>query len=119
MGGVLLTAVLSRFKKSSNVKIFLVSFIAGTVTEQIERTYRNYPYFAKALAEGDERYNKQCDELEHLEKTGRIVTLSPSKNIKIDTLEKDVEKLGEWYFLGYNDTKERLPKIFSYLNAEG
>lgn len=35
MGGVLLTAVLSRFKDSSNMKIFLVSFIAGTVTEYV------------------------------------------------------------------------------------
>lgn len=89
------------------------------INRKIERSYRNYPQLAKVLAEGDERYNKQCDELECLEQNGRVFIISPSKNIKIDTLEKDVEKLGEWYFLGYNDTKKKLPELISYLNAEG
>lgn len=35
MGGVLLTSVLSKFKESSLPKIFLISFISGTVTEYI------------------------------------------------------------------------------------
>lgn len=35
MGGVLLTVVLHRFVDSSNVKIFLISFLAGSITEYI------------------------------------------------------------------------------------
>lgn len=35
MGGVLLTLVLSRFKNASGWKIFLISFLAGTVAEYI------------------------------------------------------------------------------------
>lgn len=35
MGGVLLTLVLGKFKNSSNIKIFFIAFLAGTVTEYI------------------------------------------------------------------------------------
>lgn len=112
----------NQFKKIIVVKNQAAEYradISQNINQMIERTYRNYPLLAKALAGGDERYNKQCDELERLEKDGTLIVLSPSKNIRIDTLEKDIEKLGEWYFLGYNDTKKRLPEIISYLDAEG
>ncbi|MBR3869773.1 MAG: putative ABC transporter permease [Clostridia bacterium] len=35
MGGILLTFVLGKFKKSSNIKIFFIAFLAGTITEYI------------------------------------------------------------------------------------
>lgn len=81
----------------------------------IKHTYRNYPDFAKALSVADEQYNNHCDELEKLEKEGRVLILSPSEDIRIDTLETNIEKLENWYFSGYNDTKARLQEIKNYL----
>ena len=86
--------------------------------QTMEYTYRDYPEFAKALTVADEQYNKHCDELEKLEIEGKILILSPSENIRIDTLETNIEKLEDWYFLGYNDTKARLQEVKDYLKGD-
>lgn len=93
--------------------------ISKNINYLIERSYRNYPAFSKVMANGDERYNEQCNEIEKLENEGKIFVLSPSKKIKVDTLESDLSKLIKLYFLGYNDTKKRMCELKSYLNAEG
>lgn len=81
----------------------------------IELSYRNYPNLSQALAEGDERYNNQCNEIAKLSKSKDIFVFSPSKKLKIDTLENDLSKLIKLYFLGYNDTKKRLRELKTYL----
>lgn len=93
--------------------------ISKNLNYLIERSYRNFPELSKAMADGDVRYNEQCNEIESLEKEGKIFVFSPSKKLKIDTLESDLSKLIKLYFLGYNDTKKRMDELISYLNAEG
>ena len=93
--------------------------ISKNLNYLIERSYKSFPALSKAIADGDERYNEQCNEIEALEKAGKIFVLSPSKKLKIDTLEGDLSKLIKLYFLGYNDTKKRMGELKSYLNAEG
>ena len=85
----------------------------------IERSYRNYPNLSKVLAEADKQYNKECDEIARLDKSGELFVFSPSKKLKIDTLESDLSKLIKLYFLGYNDTKKRMNDLITYLNVEG
>ena len=71
------------------------------------------------LAEADKQYNKECDEIARLDKSGELFVFSPSKKLKIDTLESDLSKLIKLYFLGYNDTKKRMNDLITYLNVEG
>ncbi len=78
-------------------------------------TYRNYPEFAHSLATSDERYNRECDEVEELRKEGRIFVISPSQPVTVGRMETDMEKLGEFYLLGYEDAKRSFEELKEYL----
>ncbi len=81
------------------------------------RFYHAYPEFAKVLAGSDRRYNEDCDALEDLVKEGRIYSVSPSRYLPVGRLEKDMEKPGELYYLGYEDGKNALPGLKAYMEA--
>lgn len=93
------------FRKKKNVKSIRLA----------QRVYRSFPRFAKALAVGDQRYNLQCDRIERLQKAGRIFVISPSASLTVSRLERNMEKLGEFYYLGYNDAREQMERIREYL----
>ncbi len=74
-----------------------------------------WPALAESLARSNADYNHLCNDLERLETEGRIFVFSPSRSMKIGRMEKDLEKLGEWYWLGYHDAQERMSALKSYL----
>ena len=82
----------------------------------IRARYHNYPNLAKKLEESDERYNKQCNEIEMLRRKKRIFVISPSKPIDIGRLERNTDRLGDIYYLGYNDAKNKMNALKDYLN---
>lgn len=82
------------------------------------RFYRSHPEFAKALAGSAERYNQQCDELERLQEEGRIFLIEPSGEVTVERLERDMEKLGMLYIMGYEDAKKAVPALKNYLNFQ-
>ena len=77
--------------------------------------YHSYPALAESLASSQRNYNAQCDELERLEKDGRLFVLSPSQPVTVSRMEPDMEKLGALYYLGYQDTMANLKTLHSYL----
>ena len=77
--------------------------------------YKKYPEFAKSLAGSNARYNEDCDTLAKLNEEGSIFQISPSKDLGVGRLEKDIEKLGELYWLGYNDTLANMDALKAYL----
>ena len=79
------------------------------------RFYGKYPAFAKKLSESNIDYNAQCDEVESLNESGRLMRIAPSETVTVSRLEKDMEKLGALYWLGYNDCESRLDEIKAYL----
>lgn len=79
---------------------------------------KKYPLFAEALATSDERYNQQCDELEKLEAEGRIFVIAPSEPVDVSRLEGDMEKLGELYHLGFDDTMSCMDELKAYLGID-
>lgn len=79
------------------------------------RMYKKYPAFARKLADRDSIYNQDCDDVERLHNEGRLLLLAPSKPVTVTRLEKDMEKLGDLYWLGYQDCLDRLEEIKSYL----
>ncbi len=82
-----------------------------------KRLYSNYPEFEKNLENMDERYNQECNEIEALRNQGRIFVLSPSQPIDIGRLERDTEKLGDLYYMGYNDTMDCMEELQAYLKG--
>lgn len=77
--------------------------------------YRNNPEFALSLDESDARYNRECDEIDVLEKEGRVFVIAPSEPVTVGRVEGDMDKLGDLYWLGYNDTNRNLFSLNKYL----
>ncbi|MBE5905487.1 MAG: patatin family protein [Lachnospiraceae bacterium] len=80
-----------------------------------EVVYRNYPNYVQALQNCNADYNKECEELMRLHKQGRIFMVCPSKSIGVKRLESNMDKLGAWYYQGYQEIEEKLPEIKDYL----
>ena len=76
---------------------------------------KRWPELAAALARSNADYNHACDELDRLSAEGRVFTIAPSINMHIGRMEKDLEKLGEWYWLGYRDGMARMDALREYL----
>ena len=79
--------------------------------------YKDYPLFQKQLDTSNRRYNEDCDRIDQLTDRGRIFTIYPSEPITISRLETDMDKLGQLYYLGYEDAKGHLAKLKTYLEA--
>ena len=81
--------------------------------------YRRYPAFARSLANSNRKYNLQCDEIEKLEKEGRIFVIAPSRKVTVSRLERNMDKLGSLYWLGYNDALNQMEDLRKYLGRPG
>ena len=79
------------------------------------RAYRRYPAFARKLADSRTEYIRECDEMDRLAAGGRLMQITPSRPVTVGRVEKDMEKLGELYWLGYRDCEERMEEIRAYL----
>lgn len=77
--------------------------------------YHSHPEFAKSLSNSALEYNRECDEMEALAKSGRIFMIAPSRTIEVSSLESDMEKLGQLYHLGYDDGVRAIPELKKYL----
>lgn len=88
---------------------------AGKRNNAAVKIYAKYPAFAEKLANNNIDYNNMCDELETLDAEGKLMQLTPSRKPGVIMIEKDLEKLGDLYWLGYNDCNNQLDKIKSYL----
>ena len=83
----------------------------------MNRIYRSYPALAAAFMDRFRRYNAQCDELETLDRQGRLLHLCPSQPVHVGRIEGDVNKLRDLYFLGRDDCLRILPDLKRYLNT--
>ena len=81
----------------------------------LRRFYRAYPALMAALEAGPARYNEQCEELERLDRQGRLLHMTPSRPIQVGTIEGDVDKLLALYTLGYRDCMGQLDRLRAYL----
>ena len=62
------------------------------------------------------KYLKDCLVLRIiLEKDGRIFVIAPSEPVTVKRVEGDMDKLGNLYWLGYNDAKRNLFALTKYL----
>ena len=79
---------------------------------------RTWPRLAESLAGSNADYNRLCDLIETLRRKGRVFVISPSRFMDIGRMEKDMEKLGEWYWLGYHDAKNVMAELKGYLGRD-
>lgn len=84
----------------------------------IRRTFKQYPYFVEAMENRHIRYNKTLDDLQQLEKEGKIFIIRPSKPVTISRVEKNKEKLMELYLEGYQDAKDSYEALRKFVQEE-
>lgn len=80
------------------------------------KRYKKYPNFLESLRNANKRYNLDAEFLEQLANKKVILAICPSEQIKVSRLEKDIEKLGDLYMLGYNDGLNAIPEVKKFLN---
>ncbi len=80
--------------------------------------YRKYKGFANTLMGTEMRHNEICQRMEDMHDAGEIYVIWPSEHVTVKRLEGDMDKLGDLYWLGYNDTKAQISAIRAYLEKE-
>ena len=67
--------------------------------------YRKYPKIREALSHRCAVYNAQLEMVERMEDEGKIVVIRPQKPVVVDRIERDIQKLTDFYQEGYECAK--------------
>ena len=81
----------------------------------LKKAFKEYPNLQKALENRYIVYNKTLDEIEQLEREGKVFVIRPSKPIACAMIEKDPNHLQEIYDIGRMDALNHLEKLKKYL----
>lgn len=76
--------------------------------------YRKYPMFAKTLMQRNHVYNQQMDLIERLERQGRVFVIRPEMQC-VSRTERDLEKLEDFYWHGYDVAEKLYPQLKAWL----
>lgn len=88
----------------------------GKDYELAKAMYADYPNFIESYRNTNTNYNKDCDLIDSLVLQKKIYSLTPSRQVTISRLEKDLDKLSELYYLGYFDAMEHFEEIKAFLS---
>lgn len=80
--------------------------------------YRKYPEFVKAIANRHLMYNQELEEIETLEKEGKILVIRPSQKIKIGKMEHNLDIVKQMYDLGRADGEAVWQQVQKFLSAD-
>ena len=80
-----------------------------------ERYFKPLPRFLKALEEVPERYNQMQEEIDRLEKEGRIYVIRPDHHVTVQRTEQDKRKLEALYQEGRRLALEQMESLKAYL----
>ena len=80
-----------------------------------ERVYRKYPKIMEKIKRMNLEANREFEEVERLHAEGRLMRIAPSREVQVSRLERDMEKLGDLYWLGYSDGQAQADRIRAYL----
>lgn len=83
-----------------------------------DRYFEPLPELRVSLMEMPDRYNRMQEELDELEKAGRIFIIRPEFPVLVSRVEQDGEKLKALYNEGRRIGEASLPALKEYLNLE-
>ncbi|WP_455584403.1 patatin-like phospholipase family protein [Bacteroides sp.] len=70
--------------------------------------YRKYPNIREALSHRCAVYNEQLEMVERMEDEGKITVIRPQKPVIVDRIERDIQKLTDFYQEGYECAKNSI-----------
>ncbi|WP_242847915.1 patatin-like phospholipase family protein [Inediibacterium massiliense] len=74
-----------------------------------------YPEVGKALKNRYKKYNDCIDEINRLEEAGKVYVFRPQKELFVNRLEKDIEKLNDLYEQGYYEAMEQMDSFKNWI----
>lgn len=74
------------------------------------------PQFRDRLSHMKETTNRITDLIDDLQQSGGIFVICPDRDLDVSIFCGDMEKLGERYNLGRQDTKQCEPQLLAYLH---
>lgn len=81
----------------------------------LKKAFKEYPNLQRALENRYIVYNKTLDEIEQLEREGKVFVIRPSKPIACAMIEKDPDHLQEIYDIGRRDALHYLEDLKKHL----
>ena len=79
--------------------------------------YDRYPAFLDSLSKSHDLYNQTIEKMNRDAVYGEIFVLAPNTPVTISRFEGNMEKLGDLYLRGYQETKEKIPALLAYLRS--
>lgn len=76
---------------------------------------KKYPQLVKPLLTRHIQYNETIEFCKTLENEGKALILRPTKDINIDSFEKDLDKIDALYHYGYNLAMSRMEEIKKFI----
>ncbi|MCI7812649.1 MAG: patatin family protein [Lachnospiraceae bacterium] len=93
-----------------------------TISKRTLRCYqvlmRKYPNLAKAMCLRAKHYNKTLEQIEKLEKEGKIFVIRPEMKA-IGRIERDEKVLEDFYQNGYDVMKKEYGRLLNYMEEKG
>ena len=77
--------------------------------------YGRYPNFVRSLETVNERFNAAADSIEQKARDGSIFLIAPSEPVTVTRFDGDMDKLGQLYWLGFDDMEKRVDELKEYL----
>lgn len=124
-GGIADSVPIERALEKGNDKIVLVltrnpgyrkKMTSKTMAAVYRHKYKKFPEFVTTAIRRNMEYNKQMALVNKLEAEGKIFVLRPTAP-PVGRLEKDYDKLMEFYMHGYDMMQERLEELKKYLEV--
>lgn len=124
-GGLADSVPVGRALKKGNEKIVVILTrnpgyrkkpVKGVVARMYRRAYRSYPELVKTTLRRNAKYNWQMNQVERLEKEGKIFVLRPLIPT-VSRLEKDYDMLMNFYEHGYCLMKRECDGLMKYLES--
>jgi len=78
---------------------------------------RKYPHIASAMAVRHQMYNRQMEEIDQREDSGRSLVIRPPQPLQIGHTEKNPEELERVYRIGIREAEKRLEDVRDFLSA--
>lgn len=77
--------------------------------------YRKYPKFVRTLRRRGECYNRSVEDVQQLEREGKIFVIRPKTPLEIGRMSSDPDQIYRAYLRGREDALEALPELGRFL----
>lgn len=83
----------------------------------LNRKYKKYPLFAKALIDRHIKYNQQMNQVKQMEDEGSAFVIRPLHPLKVSRIERNRDRLHALYEQGYEEAKEQTLELEQFLQS--